>query len=291
MLLVVWLPRDSPQLLGQRIVNDHGAGGRRPEGGLRVVGLAVDDARRNVARIRALAVARVEGLLAVRHQVRIAGLHCDGQTVHRVVANAAALEVGVVLRRSEEFVEGVAAEEMPRSFVVAEGIAHGELALAADAVCVVVSCAVHAVHAHLGGVTLCTLDALPAPGLSCAADTVEAVGARVALVADTLADASGVRAFPARHALAVRGAVRVLADVAFVTPRHRAVLLLAVDAHEASGFIDIRDLSLVNAVIARRHARVRSVPGNVWAVDAQRAGAPAGGGSVLALAACGAGCG
>jgi hypothetical protein len=151
-----------------------------------------------------------------------------------------------------------------------------------------VSGAVHAVHAHLGFRirTLFTLDT-GAPSLcDGTADPVEAVGARVALFTDVSAYSRGVRALPARDTLAIRGSVGVLADRAFVTPRKRTVLLLAVLAHEAIGFQEIRDLPLLGALVARRHAGVWSVR---LLADAQRARAQTGSGIVLALDACGAG--
>ena len=103
---------------------------------------------------------------------------------------------------------------------VTERVSHGELALAAYALGVVVSGAVHAVDAHLSRIgTLFTLETV-ARHITTGngtADAVEAVGACLALGADRSANRRGVRAFPARHALAIRGSVRVLADGALDT--------------------------------------------------------------------------
>ena len=102
---------------------------------------------------------------------------------------------------------------------VAVRISHGELALAANALGVVVTFAVHAVHAHLGFwiCTILTLDTGPPALRDGTADAVEAVGTRLALGADISADRRGVRSLPARHTLAIRGSVGVLADWAFDT--------------------------------------------------------------------------
>jgi hypothetical protein len=172
------------------------------------------------------------------YQVRICFFHVICQTIHGVVAHASALEVGIVLRRAEEFLESVAAEKEAGALHVAERIAHGELALAADALQIVVSGAVHAVDAHVGLVgTFWTLDTCAPPSCRSTPDTVEAVRARVALVTGRGFCPKRVRALPARHAPAVRVSVGVHADGAIDAPRVWTVLVLTVDAPEATCFV------------------------------------------------------
>ena len=216
--LVVSLFREGPQLVCDRILDDNGTRRGRPEGRLRVVGDAVDNTRRYITRVRALAVARVEALVLVLNQVTF-GLHCVGETIRDAVADASTLEVGIVLRRAEQFLEGVASEKVPGALDVAVRISHSKLALAADALGVVVSFAIHTVDAHfsfwIGAIF--TLDAGTTALCDGTSDTVKAVGTCLAFVADSSAFGQGVGAFPARHALAVRGAVRVLANGAIDT--------------------------------------------------------------------------
>ena len=183
--------------------------------------------------------------------------------------------------------EWVTTEEVPRPLQVAERVAHGKLSQATDPALVVVPGAVHAVDAHLLLVTGRTRLTVPPSRSHGAVDAVEAVGTGLALVAHRSLWSGGVRAGPARLALAIRCSVRVRADGAGETDSVGPVLVLAVVAGEAVGFVWIRDLPLVDALEARRHA-------GVWRIrllaDAERARAGGGDVGVLARDAYAAGC-
>ena len=194
--------------------------------------------------------------------------------------------------------ERVAAEEVPRPLQVAVRVAHGELSQATDPALVVVPGAVHAVDAHLLLVTGRTRFAVPPSRSHGAVDAVEAVGTGLALDALGSLWSGGVRAGPARLALAIRCSVGVCADGAGETDTVRSVLVLAVVAGEAVGFVRIGDLPLVDALEARRHAgvwrirlladalcaRARGGDVGVLARDAYAAGCRSGGGEVARLA-------
>jgi hypothetical protein len=111
-LSIICLFRDAPQLLGYVVVDDHRACGWKPVRRLRVVVHAIDHARRDVTRVRALAVARVKALVSVLRQARLL-FHFVGQAVCDSIANASTLEVGIVLGRAKEFIEWVAPEKVP----------------------------------------------------------------------------------------------------------------------------------------------------------------------------------